>query len=845
MATFVWAPEDEAKKAKLDRVKQQNAANIQSKPVASTWPAPVAAPVTPKIVEQWGSSDWIGMQKQPTPVKPVAPVTPATTTPPQQDKIQSELEQAYQDKTKAAEELALAKQRQGLEQDVREVQQNKEAVAFTKKKQEAETKIRDLNIQSQNTKAQQNMDAAFQQMQNLKQNLAYIGSRWVPWKSAAQFDAMQRSLDDAQRTYSTLSQLEGQRREMQDIGVEFDSVAYARQIKQLQDDLDSKVNTTVQDAINSFMQESWDVDTIDELKQLQDKYLDMVDTNLETMTSREVVKWEALNEQYATRLEDARKRVENTGKIDTERSQMYWYYVDMNGNTMLDASWKPIVHSGKDVIDPYVDEGTGQLVRVTMWPDGKPITTLTKVIDVPQVTQGALGDIKAAVAAGKLSVEDAVKLFPSLSRQPELLAQLAATAPTPQAEAPAPKTITVDTPDGKQTYQYNEQTGRFDIPVWTNYETESWVPIQDAIAIAVSQCANGAQCWEFINKVGKAAWVDLWIKDSYESKVQAIQKIGEAQSLEDIDAGSIFAYPVKNEDWTYTKEWHIGIVTSKNEDGSINIMDYNYNLDEKQRERTNVDYAEILNKGWSISKPFITDSTMWSKASPEDVDMKVMWLVQWLGGTEWERQKLANNIKKVAERDNIPLQDAKKKLWYKSWDDIEFAKNRKEQFTAIQKNNQAVTKWKSALMLLDKPQTAVWDVASIVWFLKTIDPASVARETEVASVEWARGLLDNIAVRLQKLSSWKKLSEEQRQELRDTIWVIVQAYENNMADFIQSSKQEFDDRWLDMSVYVPKDVIQKYSQGISSETQWWYEEWEYTWPDGKTYIFKEGKRYEK
>ena len=612
MATFVWAPEDEAKKAKLDRVKQQNAANIQSKPVASTWPAPVAAPVTPKIVEQWGSSDWIGMQKQPTPIKPVAPVTTATptTTPPQQDKIQSDLEQAYQDKTKAAEELALAKQRQGLEQDVREVEQNKEAVAFTKKKQEAETKIRDLNIQSQNTKAQQNMDAAFQQMQNLKQNLAYIGSRWVPWKSAAQFDAMQRSLDDAQRTYSTLSQLEGQRREMQDIGVEFDSVAYARQIKQLQDDLDSKVNTTVQDAINSFMQESWDVDTIDELKQLQDKYLDMVDTNLETMTSREVVKWEALNEQYATRLEDARKKVENVGKIDTERSQMYWYYVDMNGNTMLDASWKPIVHSGKDLIDPYIDEGTGQLVRVTMWADWKPVTTLTKVIDVPQVTQGALWDIKAAVAAGKLSVEDAVKLFPSLSRQPELLAQLAATAPSPEKEAPAPKTVTVDTPDGKQTYQYNEQTGRFDIPVWTNYETESWVPIQDAIAIAVSQCANGAQCWEFINKVGKAAGKDLNIWDSYESKVQAIQKIGEAQSLEDIDAGSIFAYPVKNEDWTYTKEWHIGIVTSKNENGSINIMDYNYNLDEKQRERTNVDYAEILNKGWSISKPFITDSTV-------------------------------------------------------------------------------------------------------------------------------------------------------------------------------------------------------------------------------------------
>lgn len=844
MATFVWAPEDEAKKAKLDRVKQQNAANIQqqSKPVASTWPAPVAAPVTPKIAEQWGSSDWIGMQKQPTPVKPVTPVTPTTptTTPPQQDKIQSELEQAYADKTKAAEELALAKQRQGLEQDVREVEQNKEAVAFTKKKQEAETKIRDLNIQSQNTKAQQNMDAAFQQMQNLKQNLAYIGSRWVPWKSAAQFDAMQRSLDDAQRTYSTLSQLEGQRKEMQDIGVEFDSVAYARQIKQLQDDLDSKVNTTVQDAINSFMQESWDVDTIDELKQLQDKYLDMVDTNLETMTSREVVKWEALNEQYATRLEDARKKVENVGKIDTERSQMYGYYVDMNGNTMLDASWKPIVHSGKDVIDPYVDETTGQLVRVTMWPDGKPVTTLTKVIDVPQVTQGALGDIKAAVAAGKLSVEDAVKLFPSLSRQPELLAQLAATAPTPQAEAPAPKTVTVDTPGGKATYQYNEQTGRFDIPVWTNYETEAGVPIQDAIATAVSQCANGAQCWEFINKVGKAAWVDLWIKDSYESKVQAIQKIGEAQSLDDIDAGSIFAYPVDGSEYG-----HIGIVTSKNEDGRINIMDYNYNLDEKQRERTNVDYAEILNKGGSISKPLITDTTVETKTTLPGFDDIIAY-----NDPVSRRQMSQKDVKRIAEAKSAIMKDPNAEL-----SDVLMFSTWGKQVGAEQSKQFA--KYDQAMQTLSTIQEQISDMETwpILWRLRELNPYDTDAQILKTQLQWliptlARGvygevwvLTDNdIKLYAKTIPNLKWTKAVNEWVLAFTLDVLAGWYLKQLKSMAWQWYDVSGLEWVYENIKWQADSL-KQQLGISG---WWeYEEWEYVWPDGKTYIFKEGKRYEK
>jgi hypothetical protein len=53
--------------------------------------------------------------------------------------------------------------------------------------------------------------------------------------------------------------------------------------------------------------------------------------------------------------------------------------------------------------------------------------------------------------------------------------------------------------------QRNPETNRYDIPVTGNYQTPSGVPIQDAIAVAISKCATGAQCGKFVNDVLQAA----------------------------------------------------------------------------------------------------------------------------------------------------------------------------------------------------------------------------------------------------------------------------------------------------------------------------------------------------
>lgn len=75
----------------------------------------------------------------------------------------------------------------------------------------------------------------------------------------------------------------------------------------------------------------------------------------------------------------------------------------------------------------------------------------------------------------------------------------------------------------------------------------------------------------------------------------------------------------------------------------------------------------------------------------------------------------------MAQRDNISLADAKKKLGYKSADDTEFAKARSAEYKTIKSDTRdKLSNANTALTLLARPQTAIWDVASVVGFLKQL-----------------------------------------------------------------------------------------------------------------------------
>lgn len=195
-----------------------------------------------------------------------------------------------------------------------------------------------------------------------------------------------------------------------------------------------------------------------------------------------------------------------------------------------------------------------------------------------------------------------------------------------------------------------------------------------------------------------------------------------------------------------------------------------------------------------------------SVESTSNLRSKTLGLVT--GGTEAERNAKVNNIVKTAKAEWISPTEAKKKLGYKSDDDITFIKNREWVMDEARKNYSTQTSQaKTALTLLSQPQTAIGDVASVVWFLKTIDPTSVARESEVQSVENARGIIDWISNVFAKAKEWTKLTDKQRQQLIDSINVIVQASNNKMADLVWVTQEEFNQRGLDPSIIISWSML--------------------------------------
>jgi len=283
--------------------------------------------------------------------------------------------------------------------------------------------------------------------------------------------------------------------------------------------------------------------------------------------------------------------------------------------------------------------------------------------------------------------------------------------------------------------------------------------IQTAIQKAVEACKTGAQCGRFVNEVWKQAGITLWIGDSYESKVNAVNKIGQAMNANEVWAWSIFTYP------TGTKFWHIGIVTWVNDDGTINIMDYNYGNDEQKRERMNVSPSEIFNLKWVISKPIITN-------------------------------------------DNVP--QATKPLTDKQFTQSNQVITSFKSDPQVKAFEESFSQWVNLLSSLNDVSWP-WDTAAVYQFMKSLDPQSVVRESEFDLAANSAGVASRIGNMFQRLSEWKVLTEEQRK----AFWDLAKQFIKNKAKIYQTKYDDWvrrlEKQWIDTSVF-PTNIASQIDQ---------------------------------
>ncbi len=665
-----------------------------------------------------------------------------------------------------------------------------------------------LNNENANMLRNQAMREEEKSVRDLAQNIWFLGSGGRPVQSTWMLHAYADAINESNTKLNEIKMIQENQKTMEKLGIEFDANAYTERIRQLNQDLKSKTTQVFQDAINNYTQaeRTWMVDSPAKMLKLQQQILMSTDISVSWFVQANLDKIAKLNDNITSHIEAVKKEAEKAEVLRKEKVDADIEF-KKQANTVND---KLSVQTG------YLTDGNGTIIRNS--DTGAAIRYNPLAGEKPTIADGMVFEPIFNPETGETTYKKTRLYTPASEKANWTIKELADWSIVKVNSTTGdivPYNTSEGDPNGNDPAS-NPTTLDISNPQTLNQIIEFCTDKRNTDKVQCGMLVN-----DYIYKVsGQNPSGDNRFQDSIESKITAIDNIGRANWPV---AGGLFAYP------TNDPAGHTGIVTKVNPDGSIEVLEANVKGSAAGWPPKVSTYPASKYKSWTFSQApagqkeaeagvntagdAVKNIPWVAPVSKEDQKMQVLGLTQGLWGTEWERAMFANNILKKAQADWITLAEAKKKLGYKSGDDVEFAKARKEQFTNIAKNNEAITKGKSALTLLAAPQTAVGDVAAIVWFLKTIDPSSVARESEVESVENARGMLDNISVKLAKLKDGKKLSTEQRQELKDTIWIIVNAYENNMRDFISSSSQEFNDRGLDMSVYVPKDTINKYSGG--------------------------------
>ena len=424
-----------------------------------------------------------------------------------------------------------------------------------------------LQVQNAEIASSQRIRDAGQQLDNLKQNIAYIGNMWRPAKSAVQMEALKTQLSTADQTFRELVQVEDNLKTIQKLWVEYNAAAFENQMKSLQDQLDTQVGTALQGIITDFNKEADGVDTMDELNALREKRLESTDTTLEWITNRNLMERQNRIEQFQAIIEDKKAYITNSNTVNKEMSAVQWYYVNGNGEAIISATtWQPIALPEEAPMDPIFDKDSGKLISFTTDENWQIQAKVDQVIDQPQFSSNVMTSMIQAINNGTMTVAQALQILPK-EAQPAFLAQVGGIQQ--QATQYAPKWWSkLD-----DWSLYNQDTWEIRSVDWTTSNTTVQTNPQSIIDFSTTKRrTTNLQCGELVNDyVYKITGTDptwagrMW--DTYQSKINAVKSIG------------IVTWPV--EWWLFVSNplnnnvWHTGIVQSVNPDGSFTVLEAN------------------------------------------------------------------------------------------------------------------------------------------------------------------------------------------------------------------------------------------------------------------------------
>lgn len=608
------------------------------------------------------------------------------------------------------------------------------------------------DIQNQNTEIQneQQITQTQTQLHNLKQNIGFLWQMWQPWVAAAALDAVDRQLYQAGDIFKNLLKQVSNNRAISSIWEKISANQFAKQMQDLQDNLDSQVSKVVQDAFNKIVMLDWDgkLDTMDEVVALKREILASVDTSIEWITMGNIQQRQNAIDHYTQLIEDQQVVIENAQKVNTDMSAIKGYYVDWNWNAIVDVStWQPIPMPVAPPMEPIFDKESGNLITFSYDENGWIVANVNQVMDVPWKQE-------------------------------------------PRKRNADTQTYYRTSPDGKfeTTTDPNDpnQTNKSEAP-----SGNSWEDI--ANFSYDKRGRTNLQCGELVNDYReKVTGSRAWVGDTYATKEQAIRNIWVSDWPV---VGGLFAIA------TGDPAWHIGIVTGINDDWSIEVLDANAAWGNWSEAQHNQYWADL------VANMIFSQAPMWSGESSSQytsAQENMMWGMDSKNLTNMDRKMLTSNG--LTETDLYNYKASKRAGKWTEWlEDYEIKRvnavmddfDTSQVSTSFAKIQEAYT-FADAVSKGENSSDNQWLLYA---FAKAMDPDSVVREGEYATIQkYAQVRWDKFWMNVNRVLNGEEfISENAKGNLVNTIKTKYEAGKTNY-EKLRSNKVKIinDMAWKDI-----------------------------------------------
>lgn len=414
-------------------------------------------------------------------------------------------------------------------------------------RQDINKELYDINRESSLIQAEQTLRNAEESYNNLKQNWQYLGNLWMPWVSSTKIQAIGDAITEAKTQLWEIKRLTQLSLDAQEKQWEGKVLQYNQQIDNLMYDLKWKVWDEITNALSKYTtaELEWKLDTIDGITAFRKELLDDLDNNLSGLTSASLTQMQWINQQYQDVANKMYDYAQNANKVNAEMSAVKGYYVDGNGNAILNDQWQPIQVPQNAPMEPIFDKETGKLITFGLDANWNIVASVQQVYQGDAtVTQGAI----VSMLEQGVSVQDILKYVPNVDLK------------TVQALAEVVKPlewswyVKYEWAGGNYN-AVDEDTMKSGLKNYVNkYTDENW---------RVKKNIKGGQCWHFVNNYLEELGVGRLFTDPITDKQKNINS----------DVPKVWSVVIMNSE-SAPEYWHVGIVT-KVKDGKIQILQSN------------------------------------------------------------------------------------------------------------------------------------------------------------------------------------------------------------------------------------------------------------------------------